>query len=64
MRERADRDARLVETQVEAHISLVTQLMQNLQSVKHGDPPSIAVMRSMVMTAEAVLSLLLLIPGT
>lgn len=60
MRNRADRDARLAVAQVEALVSLVQEIVNNLQSVKHGEAPSIAIMRSWVLAAEGALAQLFL----
>ncbi len=63
MRQRSTRDARLADAQVEALVTLVTlvlDVMDNLQSVKHSDAPSMAVMRGMVQATEGALSQLLL----
>lgn len=60
MRERSKRDTRLAVAQVEALVTLVQDVMDNLQSVKHGDAPSMAVMRGMVQATEGALSQLLL----
>jgi len=60
MRHRSNRDARLAVSQVEALATLVQDVAGNLQSVKHGDAPAMAVMRSWVQAAEGALSQLLL----
>ncbi len=60
MRNRSNRDARLAGSQVEALVTLVQDVMENLQSVKHGEAPAIAVMRGWVMATEGALSQLLL----
>jgi hypothetical protein len=60
MRHRSKRDARLAVSQVEALATLVNDVVDDLQSVKHGPAPSIAVMRGMVQAAEGALSQLLL----
>lgn len=60
MRNRSDRDARLAVSQVETLATLVQDVMQNLQSVKHGQAPVVAVMRGWVLTTEGALSQLLL----
>ncbi len=60
MRQRSTRDARLADAQVEALVTLVLDVMDNLQSVKHSDAPSMAVMRGMVQATEGALSQLLL----
>lgn len=60
MRNRSKRDARLAVSQVEALVTLVQDVMENLQSVKHGEAPAIAVMRGWVMATEGALSQLLL----
>lgn len=60
MRHRSERDARLAVSQVEALATLVQDVAGNLQSVKHGEAPTIAVMRGWVQAAEGALSQLLL----
>lgn len=60
MRNRSNRDARLAVSQVEALVTLVQDVMDNLQSVKHGEAPAIAVMRGWVLATEGALSQLLL----
>jgi len=60
MRHRSNRDARLAVSQVEALATLVQDVAGNLQSVKHGDAPAMAVMRGWVQAAEGALSQLLL----
>jgi hypothetical protein len=60
MRDRADRDAKLAATQVDTLAGLVQEVVQNLQSVKHGEAPSMATMRSWVLAAEGALSQLFL----
>jgi len=60
MRNRSNRDARLAVSQVEALVTLVQDVMENLQSVKHGEAPAIAVMRGWVLATEGALSQLLL----
>ena len=61
MRHRSDRDARLAVAQVEALTTLVQVVMSNLQSVKHGKAPTMAIRRGWVQAAEGALSLLLLL---
>jgi Predicted pPIWI-associating nuclease len=56
----SNRDARLAVSQVEALATLVQDVAGNLQSVKHGDAPAMAVMRGWVQAAEGALSQLLL----
>jgi Predicted pPIWI-associating nuclease len=60
MRNRADRDTRLAIAQVDALVSLIQEVVNNLQSVKHGEAPSIATMRSWVLAAEGALAQLFL----
>jgi hypothetical protein len=60
MRTCSKRDAALAEAQVESLASLIQALMNNFQSVKHGDAPSIAVMRGWVLATEGALSQLFL----
>jgi hypothetical protein len=43
MRNRADRDTKLAVAQVEALVSLIQDIVSNLQSVKHGEAPSIVI---------------------
>lgn len=62
MRHRSDRDARLAVSQVEALATLIQDVAGNLQSVKHGEAPAMAVMRGWVQAAEGALSQLLLHP--
>ena len=60
MRNRAARDAKLAAAQVDALIILVQEVTNNLQSVKHGEAPSIATMRSWILAAEGALAQLFL----
>lgn len=60
MRNRSKRDASLAVSQVEALVNLVQDVMENLQSVKHGEAPVMAVMRGWVLATEGALSQLLL----
>lgn len=60
MRNRAARDAKLAAAQVDALVILVQEVTNNLQSVKHGEAPSIATMRSCVLAAEGALAQLFL----
>jgi hypothetical protein len=60
MRNRADRDARLAVAQVDALVALVQEIVSNLQSVKHGQAPSIATMRSWLLAVESALAQLFL----
>lgn len=60
MRTRSKRDAALANAQVESLTSMIQALANDLQSVKHGEAPSIAVMRGWVLATESALSLLLL----
>ena len=60
MRHRSNRDARLAVSQVEALATLVQHVAGNLQSVKHGEAPAMAVMRGWVQATEGALSQLLL----
>lgn len=60
MRDRANRDAKLAVAQVDALISLVQEIVNNLQSVKHSEAPSIVIMRSWVLAAEGALAQLFL----
>jgi Predicted pPIWI-associating nuclease len=60
MRDRANRDARLAAAQVESLSNLVQEVVNNLQSVKHSQAPSIAVMQGWLLAAEGSLSQLFL----
>jgi hypothetical protein len=60
MRHRSERDAKLAVAQVEALATLVHDVMGNLQSVKHGKAPTMAIMRGWVQATEGALSQLLL----
>ena len=60
MRHRSNQDARLAISQVESLATLVQVVAGNLQSVKHGEAPTMAVMRGWVHAAEGALSQLLL----
>jgi len=60
MRHRSNQDARLATSQVECLATLVQVVAGNLQSVKHGEAPTMAVMRNWVHAAEGALSQLLL----
>lgn len=60
MRDRSKRDASLADAQVEALITLVQNVVSDLQSVKHNEAPGVAAMRAMVQAAEAALSQLLM----
>lgn len=60
MRNRSRRDARLAVSQVEALVTLVQDVTENLQSAKHGEAPVVAVMRGWVLATEGALSQLLL----
>ena len=62
MRNRSKRDIALANRQVEALVSLVQGLMDNFQNVKHAEATTIVVLRSWVMTTEAALSQLLIVP--
>jgi Predicted pPIWI-associating nuclease len=60
MRNQSSQDARLAVSQVESLTTLLQNVVGNLQAVKHGEAPSMAVMRSWVQAAEGALSQLLL----
>ena len=60
MRNRSSQDARLAVSHVESLTTLLQNVVGNLQAVKHGEAPSMAVMRSWVQVAEGALSQLLL----
>lgn len=60
MRDRSARDTRLAAAQVEALVSLIQNVVADMQSVKHGEAPTIAVMRCWLLAAEAALSQLFL----
>ena len=60
MRNRTARDAKLAAAQVDALVILVQEVTNNLQSVKHGEVPSIATMRNWVLAAEGALAQLFL----
>ncbi len=56
MRNRARRDTALAVAQIDALGKLIQEVMNNLQSVKHGEAPSIVTMRSWVLAAEGALT--------
>ena len=60
MRSRSVRDGKLASAQVEALVGLIQEVVNDMQSVKHGDAPSIATMRSWLLAAEAALAQLFL----
>lgn len=62
MRNRSKRDVQLANRQVEALVSLVRDLMDDFQSVKHAEATTIVVLRNWVLSTEAALSQLLLVP--
>jgi hypothetical protein len=62
MRNRSKRDVQLANRQVEALVSLVQDLMDDFQSVKHAEATTIVVLRNWVLSTEAALSQLLLVP--
>lgn len=62
MRNRSKRDVALANRQVEGLVGLVQDLMDNFQGNKHAEATTIVVLRNWVMTTEAALSQLLLIP--
>jgi hypothetical protein len=60
MRGRSARDTALAAAQVESLVSLIQKIVEDMQSVKHGDAPSIATMRCWLLAAEAALAQLFL----
>ena len=60
MRDRSKRDIALAQVQVESLVRLVQEVVNDLQSVKHGEAPTIAVMRSWVLATESALCQLFL----
>jgi hypothetical protein len=55
MRDRSKRDTALAQAQVESLVSLIQAIVNDLQSVKHGEAPTIAVMRGWVLATESAL---------
>ena len=52
MRNRAKRDTALALAQIDALATLTQEVMNSLQSVKHGDTPSIVTMRNWVLNGR------------
>ena len=60
MRGRSKRDTALAAAQVESLVILIQKIVDDMQSVKHSDAPSIATMRCWLLAAEAALAQLFL----